>query len=254
MDNLIQHFENITKVLTAKYEVSTATNHPGMQGAVRELFIKEFLESHLPSRAIIESGQIFDSQFRVSNQHDLVVYHGDAPKVYLGYGSNLLFIEGVLTVIEIKSVLTKKEYFKSLNAYKRLFELERNADALIHREASPERIPYYIFAYTGPKKTKTFARWGEEYQSKLKNNADWGLKYRPDCICILDKFCWFRAETPLGKQLNNTLPEIQNFIEKYPLFFFFLNLSATIPKYLSVDIKWPSYISESVNRYLMKNP
>ena len=101
---LDKHFENIQQTLLKNLETSKIIKHPGTVGSVRELFIKEFLQSHLPGNLRITSGEIFDSKDAFSKQQDLVLYRANFPKISMSK-ADLLFVEGVLATIEVKSRL-----------------------------------------------------------------------------------------------------------------------------------------------------
>lgn len=104
---LDKHFESIRETLLKKFETSKIIKHPGTVGSVRELFIREFLQSHLPDNLRITSGIIFDSKDNFSKQQDLVLYRTNFPKLDFGMSAvDLLFVEGVLATIEVKSNLT----------------------------------------------------------------------------------------------------------------------------------------------------
>jgi len=242
MNNLLQHFGSISKKLISEYNISKSSTHSGIKGSAREIFVRDFLAEHLPKKAIITSGQIFDSEMRTSCQQDLVLYHGDIPIIHLDGTNNLLFIEGVLAVIEVKSKLTKKEYYKSIDNYKKLWLLKKNfAATLIRSDALKilEKTSFYIFAYDGPD-DKILAKWSKAYKDKLAVPQDWEHKYRPDCICVLDKYAFIAGDTILAKQIGNS-----PLLDKHSLFFFFFCLAATIPPFLTLDVSWLRYINDS---------
>jgi hypothetical protein len=54
------HFEDIRQTLLKNRKTSKIIKHPGTVGSVRELFIREFLQSHLPDNLRITS---FENNF-----------------------------------------------------------------------------------------------------------------------------------------------------------------------------------------------
>ncbi|MGE4481753.1 DUF6602 domain-containing protein [Acidocella sp.] len=103
---LRNYCENALKVFEAQYGASSVLTHGASLGSVREQIIRDFLQSHLPEMVNIVSGQIFDSKDRRSTQQDAVLVLKSVPRLPFASGIDLIFIEGVVSTIEVKSSLS----------------------------------------------------------------------------------------------------------------------------------------------------
>jgi hypothetical protein len=71
------HLDAIEDSLVSKARISANSGHPTHKGTPREIFIKEFLQLHLPENCAIGSGEIIDCNSKPNeprNQHDIVIY------------------------------------------------------------------------------------------------------------------------------------------------------------------------------------
>lgn len=93
--------------LNAKYHMSKAVKHNASVGAIREQLIKDFLKEHLPELVHVISGQIVDSHDNHSRQQDIVLIHKSMPRLQFASDIDLIFIEGVISAIEIKTNIDK---------------------------------------------------------------------------------------------------------------------------------------------------
>lgn len=96
------------------------------KGSARETFVREFLSDHLPTSYGIGTGEIVDCKSKASeprNQHDLVVYEHDFPRIYLGGGINAYLRESVIATIEVKPTLEKDELNSAAEAAMKLKRL-----------------------------------------------------------------------------------------------------------------------------------
>ncbi len=103
---LKDYCKNALKVFEAQYGTSTVLTHGASLGSVREQIIRDFLQGHLPEMVNIVSGQIFDSRDQRSTQQDAVLVLKSAPRLPFASGIDLIYIEGVVSTIEIKSSLS----------------------------------------------------------------------------------------------------------------------------------------------------
>ena len=67
--------------------------------------IKDFLIGHLPELVSVVSGQIFDAQNTFSRQQDIVLVLKSMPRLPFASGNDLIFQEGVVSTLEIKTNL-----------------------------------------------------------------------------------------------------------------------------------------------------
>jgi hypothetical protein len=113
---LQKHFSTAADKINAEYQSSAIENHNPDTGSNREEILIKWLKTYLPRTVEVYSGgKIIDSHDNISKQSDVIIYDsslivlGDLPKRYY-------FSEGVISAIEVKSVLTKpkiKEAFEN---------------------------------------------------------------------------------------------------------------------------------------------
>jgi hypothetical protein len=97
---------NAIKILGAQFDASSALTHGASLGSVREQAIRDFLEGHLPSLVRIVSGQVFDSSDSRSTQQDVILTLKNVPRLPFANGIDLVYADGVVATIEIKSSLS----------------------------------------------------------------------------------------------------------------------------------------------------
>lgn len=112
-----RNFSNHEKLLLQEYDLAGIAGHKTDKGDSRELFVKNFLRSHLPSNVEIGRGEVFGKDSapgQDAHQIDLVVYDRSFPKIDMG-GVAAYLIEGVCAVIEVKSVLNEDAIRQATN-------------------------------------------------------------------------------------------------------------------------------------------
>jgi hypothetical protein len=103
---LLEYCANVIKTLESQFDACSVLTHGTSLGSVREQLIRDFLVSHLPSIVRIISGQIFDSHDARSTQQDVVLALKTVPRLPFASGIDLIFAEGVVATIEVKSALS----------------------------------------------------------------------------------------------------------------------------------------------------
>lgn len=162
----IRHLNTIEKVLIEKSKILDNTKNPVIKGYAREIFIKEFLQDHLPETLSFGTGHIIDcdSSDEMLNQIDIIIYQKHYPKFYFGGGVGAFLAESVVATIEVKSTINSKEFKTSVDAARKIKSLKISKDLRKHSAYAPPNIISYIVAYEGPKKLETVDSW-------LKNNG-----------------------------------------------------------------------------------
>lgn len=94
------------RILNSQFEICRAVTHNTSSGSVREQLIRDFLANHLPNIARIVSGQIFDSNDSRSTQQDVIIILNTVPRLPFASGIDLVYVEGVIGTIEIKTNLS----------------------------------------------------------------------------------------------------------------------------------------------------
>jgi len=168
--------------------LSSQIKHSGTKGSIREDVLIEFLRKHIPNRYAVNKGEIISSKDETSKQIDVIIYDREYHPVFYSVGGNVLVpSESVMTIIEVKSNLTKKtfkdavENIKSVkNMDKTAFHKNPNYGATSTEDGQTYQvIPTrgYLFAYNTNMKLETL---GNEL-IKLNN------KEKINFVCILNK-------------------------------------------------------------------
>ncbi len=185
MSLLLEHFKRTQDLLLKEFEVSRQFQSSKILGDVREFFIQEFLESHLPSRFYIgKSGEIIDGYGGHTDELDIIIYSENVPKLSV-QGRNMYLREGVSLVIEVKSTLDSCKLRQDIQKTKIIKSLKASPilQSVVLHETAPI-IPVYIFAYQSD---ITLEKIAEQIQ-------ELNLEQRPELIGILGR--GFIRKTP----------------------------------------------------------
>lgn len=156
----------MAELVKSSFEVSSSiANHGTVLGDARESFIRDILEKFLPSNVVIGSGQIIDSNDRLSKQIDIIIYRNDFPVLRTLGTSDVYLIEGVIASIEVKSSLNSKSLVEALENCKSV------------RDLKPTFIRESMNHYTNPIYDEDF-----EVLSDDKKNSVMGLILPPTYI------------------------------------------------------------------------
>src|SRR5678815_2301229 len=112
-----EHFATVEGVLIEKGKISANAGHSLHVGTPREVFISEFLRDHHARSVDFGTGEIIDHESQAKgqrNQHDIVVHYRDFPRIPFGGNTYAFLSESVVATIEVKSTLTKDEFFHSM--------------------------------------------------------------------------------------------------------------------------------------------
>jgi len=241
------HINEREGVLLATSKVPAHSGHPLHKGTPREAFIKEFLTGHLSEKVAIGTGEIIDASSKPSeprNQHDIVIYKRDYPKLDFGGGVNAFLVESIVSTIEVKSTLTAEELRKAFVAAKKLKGLKRNVSQSMRFGYIPPSVVSCVVAYDGPAAMETVYRWIQEI------NVSEGILYPQmpatvndrsriicpavDAIIILGKGLLYFDNTPLGflpdaeRQRNPNAKWVWVECERGSLLFLFMLLTMAV--------------------------
>lgn len=180
MTKIQNFFRDTSGILSAEYARSSNILHHGSIGSNREFFIENFIKKSFPSKFIVGSGEVLDSEDNVSKQADIIIYDECMP--IFDYSSTKHFLsEGVFAHIEVKSNLTSVELTTALDVTKSIKTLKREIN-FSTSVGDIKKASSFIFAYEGTKK-ELFKNKVLEYYA-TRNSMD-------DCvnaICVLDKY------------------------------------------------------------------
>jgi Domain of unknown function (DUF6602) len=176
-DHFGQWVDGVSRLLAGYRDVTSATaNHGEVLGKAREFFVSQVLRRFLPQALHVGSGQIVDADGLLSRQIDTLIYRHDMPLLSSLAETNLYFVEGVVSSIEVKSRLDGSNLRKSLENILSVKRLNMEYLAATSGGVSPDefsdfryRAPAtYIFGYLGYKDgslsdlRKTLCQWIRE--------------------------------------------------------------------------------------------
>jgi hypothetical protein len=184
----------------SRQEIKVLMPHLGERGRLAEEIIKNILARILPKRFSIGTGVVIAANGDCSPQIDIVIYDNfhNAP-LLSEFGACLFPVEIVHATIEVKSLLTKAEFRKSLAAIRTLRSLGsrrhyivpgfvKEGDRIVSKPAKRTlNVPprNYVFAFEQSGFGKTY----DEFKKRLSASLD-----DPDTfihgVCIL-KDDWF---------------------------------------------------------------
>lgn len=163
----------VEQSLLATSRIPANSGHTLHRGTPREAFIKEFLAGHLASSLAVGTGEIIDSQSlprQQRNQHDIVIYKSNYPRIDLGGGVNAFLAESVVATIEVKSLLTKQELATAISSAANTKNLVQNFRTAFVAGYVPPNILSYVVAYDAPQKAETVKNWLIDEEKRLNIN------------------------------------------------------------------------------------
>jgi hypothetical protein len=186
-------------------KLRSAVRHNATSGAGAEEALRDLLQKKLPTSIGVTQGQVFDSTGTISRQSDVILY--DATRTPLVFesaqgGTNLVPVEGVIAVIEVKSnfsasdlesvvanmsvvkSLEKSSYFGSTGGKLLNFDPYQTGTGAVFP------IIYSLFAYESASLESMLPAFVALNESRPVNQ-------RIDNACFLDKACMLN-ETPSG--------------------------------------------------------
>jgi hypothetical protein len=116
-------FRQHEATISASARQAGIVQHAGDRGGNREEILRTFLADHLPKKYGVTKGEVLTKSGTHSHAADVLIYDSlNCPVLYLGE-TQVLPIEGVYGVIEVKSGLSKAELVDAaakIEAFKRL--------------------------------------------------------------------------------------------------------------------------------------
>ncbi len=244
------------QMIEALAEVRETFKHSGNKGTSNENAFGDFVRQYLPRRLEVGNGEVIDSYGNRSGQADIIIVNEDHPFTFTPNKPGLFFIEGVLSVGEIKTVLTTQELKNTLNnslLYKRL-KTTHGKGSMVNANPSDlkryyEHPPFFLFCYesqlsleTIKKNIDTFV--AENSLDKLQVMDAVFVLGKGSIINFGDGQGSFQFRMPDGKTMSDWI--IQN--SDSVLFDFFCFLSVTMPKILRFEPILAKYLFNSDQR------
>ena len=171
-------FESISEKMQNDFEnVTKLVSHPGIKGTARENALMKYLRPHIPDKFEFSDGIIIDSFDHQSRQVDVIIHDKiTTPFLQDRDLANIIPIESVYAVIEVKSMLSKDELTKCVENIKSVRSLTKNT---ITGQISPTLG--FVFAYDSDSTLETI------YKNFLEISKDIPTEQQITCICVLNK-------------------------------------------------------------------
>lgn len=200
--NLPSLLASVAKRMRLDFVQSMAIGHRGSKGTAREGAVRDFLLMHLPKTAAVTTGssEIVDTVGNRSGQIDLAVLDARTPPLYELGGVQILPVECVLGLVEVKSMLTWEQLEKDLERIARVKQMRKAA----FRSVVGPHMRYSIYGevWDHPPVFGTVFAYESSSLTGLQEKvirwcADRPLHELPDSIWVLGKggLIWQHAET-----------------------------------------------------------
>lgn len=226
------------QMVEALAEIRKTFNHSGNKGTSNENDFSDFVKQYLPRRMEIGNGEVIDSFGNRSGQADIVITSEDHPFTFSPNRPGLFFIEGILALGEIKTVLTSQELKNALSnslLYKKL-KTTHGKGSIVSANPSDlkryyEHPPFFLFCYESQLSLEKIKYNIEKFVSE---NSIGNLQVI-DAVFVLGKGYvinfgdgqeTFQFRTPEGRKVTDWVIKVSDSV----LFDFFSYLSVTMPK------------------------
>lgn len=199
-----------------KYKKAKDSKHPRDIGDIREDILKEFLGKSgiLPQKYQIATNRarVVSTTGHISNEIDILIYDNlnnislmNRGNVYTAFP-----VESVYGVIQVKSVLTKKEIKNGLDniaSYKKLDKdfSNNSSNILIFNNSKSKRGFGILFAYDSDLEWINIVNEIKNYAENNPNQKHWC-----NAVVILTKGIIIHGEENSGYYLNNDIETIKN--------------------------------------------
>lgn len=235
LKNIIAKVENqMQEVLD---EVRETFKHSGNKGTNTEYLFADFARKYLPRKLEIGNGEIIDSFGNRSGQTDIIIVSEDHPFTFTQNKPGLFFIEGILSVGEIKITLTSQELKNTLKnsmLYKKLkttYGGEIVPASYNNSKRYYDHPPFFLFCYESQLTLSTIKKNIESFIKEDLKDASGVI----DGVFVLDKG-WvinfgdgkevFQLRTPNGNTMDGWVSKESDSV----LFDLFSYISVTMPR------------------------
>lgn len=216
------HMDAKENELVASSRVAANAGHSIHKGTPREIFIRNFLESHLPASMAIGTGEIIDARSKPNvprNQYDIVIYKKNYPKLDFGGNISGFLVESVVATVEIKSTLSEPDLYQAIKAARNAKQLVPNLTTSFYSGYIPPSILNYVVAYDGPSNMSTVYSWIPKIHANLGISvADLPLDAQArqqtaspsiDGVFVMNKGFLYFDNAPIGFNNNQGSAPIQ---------------------------------------------
>lgn len=171
-------------------EARAAVQHRSLKGSLNEQAVADWLKPMLPGAIDVCTGEVIDSEGGQSKQVDVLLYDVATTPRFLSRGNiNVLPVESVFAVIEVKTYLNKTEVenaFENMRAVKSLKKVAyhpgraNTVKKLYGQSTEHWPLQFFIFAYESDS-LETIRGHVERL------NAGQPINQQIDMVCVLDK-------------------------------------------------------------------
>jgi hypothetical protein len=147
-------FEQLNRALLEKSNGSNIIDHNLEKGLGNEQALRELLRNFLPGKYGVAKGKVVNALGQRSRQCDIIIYDRmQCPNLFIDENDNqILPIEGVYIVIEVKTTLTSsilKDAFMNLSSVYNLSQRETNRSNNDHVDYFTPGLAVMAFNYSG---------------------------------------------------------------------------------------------------------
>jgi len=224
-ETIAGYIAQAAKLLRAEFEHIRTTNpHAGEGGKEVENIVKEFLNHHIPQRFRATAGFVIDKYSEMSGHEDVLIYDALSSPVYRYTEENqIISADGIASVVEVKSVLNKKELENGFEKISQVKKLYKSPISQMDQKATETNLTTtgtfgVVFGFSTDLNFATLAAHCAEL------NEQYDTYLRPDIIVVLDVgVINYTANIVGSKQIVDFATTSD---EDFPIPPFFVHLSA----------------------------
>ena len=201
---LEHHLEAVEEHLLSISKIPAGSGHSLHKGTPREAFIREFLANHLSEKVAVGTGEVISRESvtgEARNQHDVVIYKPEYPRLDFGGDIRAFLVESVVSTIEVKSTLTESDVENAVRAAQALKSMPAATGAFMRTGWIPSHPLSFIVAYDGPAKMQTVKKWLDRAASAAGFDNFPVSFIQEEHLSENDKLRWTIASTERGSLL-----------------------------------------------------
>lgn len=178
---------SVARRMLEDFEASKAFRQHGDKGDAREAIVRDILQRYLPGSVRITSGktEVVDSVGNCSGQRDIAIVDPNIPALHTQQDVQLLPVESVRGIVEVKTNLTPAELVTDLNKLAEVKRMEKRA----YRPGLRQYTVYGETTHILPTYGHIFAFSTNSMDRLLDAAIDWckgrPLRELPDSIWVL---------------------------------------------------------------------
>jgi hypothetical protein len=187
MSSIEEYLNLQEKLIKENFEhIRRSYSDSDVKGGANEHIVIDFMRKYISCHFIANNSEVIDSYGNKSHEIDVCVCNRDQPVSQERGG--ILIAEGIDFVVQVKAKLTKAEInrvVKNCKSVKTLKRRKNQKDIFAAMDADipyfVERIPYFVFAFSGGAKFETLCK------NIYDSIADVDYVYQPDAFFVLNE-------------------------------------------------------------------